>query len=108
MSRRNEFYYVIGGIFLVLGMHIIATLILGILAYIELIIASQYNIRFFQSIFVVYFFGIGITQVVYIIPVLLRLKRQAKFALMKGVIIGAIFTALLNGGCWIWLINLTS
>ncbi|WP_258002618.1 hypothetical protein [Fischerella thermalis] len=41
MSRRNEFYYVIGGIFLVLGMHIIATLILGILAYIELIIASQ-------------------------------------------------------------------
>ncbi|PMB50877.1 hypothetical protein CEN40_00635 [Fischerella thermalis CCMEE 5205] len=108
MSRRNEFYYVIGGIFLVLGMHIIATLILGILAYIELIIASQYGIRFFQIIFLVYFFGIGITQVVYIIPVLLRLKRQEKFALMKGVIIGAIFTALLNGGCWIWVINLTS
>ncbi|MCP6761412.1 MAG: hypothetical protein NHB32_22350 [Fischerella sp. CENA71] len=108
MSRRNEFSYVIGGIFLVLGMHVIATLILGILAYIELMLASQYNIRFFQPIFGIYFFGIGITQLVYIIPVLLRLKRQEKFALMKGVIIGAIVTALLNGGCWIWLISLTS
>ncbi|WP_315788546.1 hypothetical protein [Fischerella sp. JS2] len=108
MSRRNEFYYIIGGIFLVMGMHIIATLILGILAYIELIIASQYNIRFFQLIFVVYFFGIGITQFVYIIPVLLRLRKQEKFALMKGIIISAIFTALLNGRCWIGFINLTS
>ncbi|BAZ66229.1 MAG: hypothetical protein KME28_20315 [Pelatocladus maniniholoensis HA4357-MV3] len=108
MSRRNEFSYVIGGIFLVLGMHIIATLILSILAYIELRLASQYNIRFFQIIFIFYFFGIGITQVVYIIPVLLRLKRQEKFASMKGVIIGAIITALLNGGCWIWVISLTS
>ncbi|KOP24993.1 hypothetical protein AMR41_16320 [Hapalosiphon sp. MRB220] len=108
MSRRNEFSNVISGIFIVLGMHIIATVILGVIAYIELIIAAQYNIRFFQTIFVVYFFGIGITQLVYIIPMLLRLKIQGKFALMKGVIIGAIFTALLNGGCWIWFISLTS
>ncbi len=108
MSRRNEFSYVVGGIFLVLGMHIIAILILGILAYIELMLASQYNIRFFQPIFGIYFLGIGMTQLVYIIPVISRLKRQEKFALMKGVIIGAILTALLNSACWIWFQNLTS
>jgi hypothetical protein len=107
MSRRTEFSHIIGGIFLVLGMHIVATAILAILAYIEFIIAFKYKIRFFQLIVIVYFFGIGITQIVYIIPVLWRLKRQEKFALMKGVIVGAIFTALLNGGCWIWLLSLT-
>ncbi|BAU06939.1 hypothetical protein NIES592_13090 [Fischerella major NIES-592] len=108
MSRRNEFSHIIGGIVLVLGMHILATLILGTFAYLESLLAYQYPIRIFQQIFAIYIFWIGITQVIYIIPVLLRLKRQEKFALMKGVIIGAIFTALLNGGCWIWLINLTS
>ncbi|MER3494294.1 MAG: hypothetical protein C4323_19650 [Mastigocladus sp. ERB_26_2] len=80
-------------------MHIIATLILGILAYLESVVGYQYGIRFFQQIFAVYVFWIGITQAIYIIPVLLRLRRQEKFALMKGVIVGAIFTALLNGGC---------
>ena len=48
-------------------------------------------------------FGIGITQLVYIIPLIIYLMRRKAWALMKGVIIGAILTFLLNGGCWFLL-----
>ncbi len=48
--------------------------------------------------------GISITQLLYVIPVLIWLERRQKWGLMKGVIIGAVLTALLNGGCWLWLL----
>jgi hypothetical protein len=44
--------------------------------------------------------GIGLLQLIYVIPRVLFLKRQARWAKMKGVIIGAVIVALLNGGCW--------
>ena len=44
--------------------------------------------------------GISITQLIYVIPVTMRLNRRGQFALKKGVIIGAVITALLNGGCY--------
>ena len=34
---------------------------------------------------------------------MIYLVRRKAWGLMKGVIIGAIFTALLNGGCWVLL-----
>ncbi|MBD0345125.1 MAG: hypothetical protein ICV63_09955 [Coleofasciculus sp. Co-bin14] len=43
------------------------------------------------------------TQFIYVIPVVLWLKRQQRWGLMKGIIIGAVLTALLNGGCWLWV-----
>ncbi len=46
-------------------------------------------------------FGIGISQLIYVIPVVFWARSQEKWGLMKGVIIGAVITALLNGGCWI-------
>ncbi len=47
--------------------------------------------------------GISITQLIYVIPVIIWLNRQRQFALKKGVIIGAVITALLNGGCYLIL-----
>jgi hypothetical protein len=46
---------------------------------------------------------IGLIQLVYVIPEVLRLKKQQRWGKMKGVIIGAVITALLNGSCWLSL-----
>ena len=45
--------------------------------------------------------GIGIFQLLYVIPTGILLYRNRQFSLMKGVIIGAVITALLNGGCYL-------
>ena len=37
----------------------------------------------------------------YVIPLVLRFRRRRKFGLMKGVIIGATLTALVNGACFV-------
>ncbi|WP_026732362.1 hypothetical protein [Fischerella sp. PCC 9605] len=108
MSRRNEFTNVIAGAFLVLGMHILAIVIFLFLILLESVIGYALAINFFLRVLIIYLSGIGITQLVYIIPVIFILKRREKFPLMKGVIVGAVITALLNGGCWIFFLNQTS
>ncbi len=47
--------------------------------------------------------GISITQLIYVIPTLILLRRRQQDALEKGVVIGAVITALLNGGCYLIL-----
>ncbi len=52
--------------------------------------------------------GIGLVQLIYVIPVIVWLRRRRQFAFMKGVIIGAVLTALANGGCFLipWISSL--
>lgn len=101
MSRRDETRNIALGILLLLGMHLalflFIVLILFIISIIPTLISGNYNWFFLILILL----GIGISQLVYVIPVSLWLKRTGKFGLMKGVIIGAVITALLNGGCWL-------
>lgn len=47
---------------------------------------------------------IGLSQLIYAVPLGIRFRRQRKFNAMKGVIIGAVITVLLNGGCFIWFL----
>ncbi|MEM7797304.1 MAG: hypothetical protein AAF579_22970 [Cyanobacteria bacterium P01_C01_bin.118] len=47
-------------------------------------------------------------QLLYAIPLALRFKRRRQFGLMKGVIIGAVITALINGACYLTLLALTA
>jgi Na+/proline symporter len=49
--------------------------------------------------------AIGLTQLLYVIPLVLYLKRQRRWGWMKGVIIGACLTALVNGGCWLAILR---
>lgn len=88
------------GIGLVAIMHFLAffigSVILGIVINTP-IVGMAANIAIFSI------FGIGVAQLIYIIPLIIYLARRKAWALMKGVIIGAIFTALLNGGCWFFL-----
>jgi hypothetical protein len=102
MSERNEISKIIFGILLVLGLHILALIVLTLLVYTVNILGGAtvfpINILWIYAVF-----GIGISQLLYVIPLIIRLKQQQRWGLMKGVIIGAVITALLNGGCWLLL-----
>jgi hypothetical protein len=43
---------------------------------------------------------IGVTQLVYMIPLILLALRRERKSLAKGLIIGAALTFLLNASCW--------
>jgi hypothetical protein len=46
--------------------------------------------------------GIGLTQLLYVIPLGIYFHRLGRSNMVKGLMIGAIITALLNGGCFIF------
>jgi Na+/proline symporter len=100
MSRRNrEILDILLGIVILIGMHIVAIFLGAILAMISGYL-QLYNL---SLILVISLFGIGLAQLIYVIPAIIILNRRRKWGWMKGVIIGAVITALLNGGCWLLL-----
>jgi len=100
MFARNEIQGMIKGVFLILGMHLLLVLVAGIiLTFISYI---SKGLSFQMGIIALYaLFGIGIAQLFYVIPLVIWFKQRCQWGLMKGVIIGAVMTALLNGGCWL-------
>lgn len=54
-----------------------------------------------STIFSIMLFGIGLGQWLYVIPVCIYLAIKRRFTWLQGVIVGAILTVLLNGGCWV-------
>ena len=100
MSPRNERMEIVSGIFLLIGLHIAAVILGIIILLIHFYLVGQDNyltLLFFGS----FFGGLGIVQLIYVIPAIFILRRRRSFTLVKGVIIGAVVTALLNGGCWL-------
>jgi hypothetical protein len=97
----NEFSQIVSGIFLVGFLHT-AAFFIGVFI---MFIASALKADGIVPILGIAGAGIGISQLIYIIPLLIRLIRQQEWGLMKGVIIGAVLTALLNGGCWLLVFN---
>jgi hypothetical protein len=97
----TEFGKILSGIFLVLGLHILAFLAGGLIGSIaiSLGIDSIASTLFSLALF------IGISQLIYISPLMILLIQQRNWGVLKGVIIGAVITALLNGGCWLWWIE---
>jgi hypothetical protein len=102
MSRRNEIHGVILGVLMLFGMHILAGLIIFILGFIIGQIVGNY---LFIAVWAVGGYGFLFWQLLYVIPLILWLRRQQRLALMKGVIIGAAITALLNGSCSLLLLR---
>lgn len=89
---------VLGVLSVFLG-HVLACLLMFLIAWIASSIATVPNAL---GIFLLYaFFGIGITQLLYVIPLALWLRHVGRFDTMKGVVIGAVITLLLNGCCFL-------
>lgn len=100
MPQRNEIIGIFYGIMLLLGMDIIAIITIVKLGIVFSSINSSYGFYAFVCLLM-----FSLTQLLYVIPVAVMLKRQQRWGMMKGVIIGAIITAFLNGG-WLALIVL--
>lgn len=108
MLQRNEIGSIFLGILLLVGMHGSVFLLIGFILVIIAVIMFLFPLfPSFKSVglpLLIYpTAGIGLFQLLYVVPVCLLLKWREKFGLMKGVIIGAVLTALLNGGCWLLL-----
>jgi hypothetical protein len=86
----------IGGIFLVLALH------LGFLLLI-LLMQSIFISRALGLVFIIFFYWIGIAQFAYLIPVMLVFWRRRRFELVKGIAIGAVITMLINGACFAFI-----
>ena len=96
MPQRDELRQVLIGVGLVLLMHLVAAIIFFIIA------SNSYALSNSAMLGI---FGVGLSQFIYVIPTIVVTAIKRKFAIMKGVIIGAVITALLNGGCWLIVVN---
>lgn len=106
--RKSDLLEVFLGILLAWGMHAFAILagifiILGTNAISTLGGAVQMlssPITYFSMLALLL---LGLTQFVYIVPISAWLHDQQKIGLRRGVLMGAMFTVLLNGGYLVWL-----
>lgn len=97
MTPRSPIIDLITGIFIVLFIN----LMIIILSFLLLSLVGVYASILVNAIVIVGIGAIGLTQLLYVIPWAKKLYNSQQFERMKGVIIGAVITALLNGGCWI-------
>jgi len=109
MSKINEWGKIVAGIILLLILNAIAItiwFILGRIIY-ESSLGQTPLGRVLNKILTAAILGISRSQLLYAIPLGLWLKSQEKIALLKGAIVGAVITALLNGGCYLLLLLLS-
>lgn len=101
MSQQNQFWGVFQGILLLIGMHAVAILIIFAISYVLQITQGGYaGLSFFFMLAALF-----LIQLLYVIPVCIWLKRKGKPLMMKGVIIGAVITGLLNGSCFLLFVR---
>ena len=104
MSPTNERMGIVLGILLLMGLHLAAIILGFIIGSISIGGIGSY----IASFLTVWFIGIGIAQLIYVVPAIIFLRRRRHFAVVKGLIIGATITALLNGGCWLLIYSIVS
>ena len=105
MSQINERKGIVSGIFLLIGLHIAALIVEIIVLFLYISVVRNIEKNYYLGLVIIWsFFGfLGIAQLIYVIPAIVILRRRRNFTLVKGVIIGAVVTALLNGGCWLFI-----
>lgn len=99
-NSNNNWWAIIGGILLVLSTNFILS-ILGM--YLFAFLADSTDLPLGTGYYPLFlgFSAVWLYQLLYIIPLILSCKRQRKFSLMKGVIIGAVITGLVAGYCFV-------
>ncbi len=100
MSQRNEVLQFFLGILFLFGMHIISAIAIFLLGFVISPIFGNYR---FLAVWIYGAYGFFLIQLLYVIPATLWLRRQQRIGMMKGMIVGAVITALLNGSCFLLL-----
>jgi hypothetical protein len=101
MFQRNEFFRVFIGFISVFVLHMIGVFLIYIIGAIVQYLGLEAINPILSQIGLFAVLGIGITQLIYLVPYCFFLNHKNRDAEIKGVIIGAIITFLLNGGCWL-------
>lgn len=103
-SEQNELAQIFLGFGLLIAFHFAAGMLIHI---VSLIIGPLLGFYYVGGVIAtVSIIGFMFVQLLYVIPMIIRFRRRRKFGMMKGVIIGAVLTALVNGGCFIIFIQL--
>ncbi|WP_414623600.1 hypothetical protein [Calothrix sp. CCY 0018] len=101
MSQQNEIQEIFKGLLLLIQSHLI-TLGLMFLTYYYLVRLNSFFAPL-GSIMGIWLLKFSLWQLLYVTPICIWLIIKTKYSMLKGVIIGAIITALLNGGCYLAL-----
>ncbi len=96
--EQNEITQIFGGFMLLMAIHSVAGVLIFGLGLIVGMFLGNYS---FAMVWIVGAMGFLFWQLLYVIPLVLRFKRRRQFGSMKGVIIGATITALVNGACFV-------
>jgi nitrate reductase NapE component len=100
MSRRNPTVAIISGMALLLAFHMIFAMILIVIFVIS---SAAFAQAYGGIVWIFPIFGIGLAQLLYVVPACIYFHRQGHSMLVQGMLIGAVITALLNGGCYLLL-----
>jgi hypothetical protein len=109
MSQRNEAIQIVQGIMLAFGIDFAALTIGTTALWILDFVSPGLPSRTFTSTIIqnfiaglLYIFRVfGLAQTLYVVPLIVLLRRRQKWELMKGVIVGAVIIAFLSRGCWL-------
>ena len=93
MSEKNEVKAGTNALTLVLSLNIISFILANMEAF-----ASHTNNRPMHLIFQM-FLHIGLSQLIYVIPLIFWAQYKQNWGFLKGTIVAAIFTILINGSC---------
>jgi hypothetical protein len=96
--KKNEPFEVLKGFLLLCFFHYIAGVVIFVLGSAIGLIVGGYAVFY---AWIVGGMGFFLWQLIYVLPLTIRLKRRGKIGMMKGVIIGAVLTALMNGSCYL-------
>lgn len=94
--KLNELLEILKGILVLSLCHMVLSAIIFALGFIVGSVLANYT---FIVIWVIGAAGFLFWQLLYVIPLVIWLKRKGHTGMLKGVIIGGVITALLNGAC---------
>jgi hypothetical protein len=101
----NRTQPLISGIYTVLGINLVLAIPVFILMQAFPSQFNNINSGVFWFVAVPFFWLLGLTQLIYVIPLVIWLLFRGQMEVMKGVLIGAIITGILNGGgCYLLMV----
>ncbi len=91
---RVESVEVLKGILLLIGAHVLLGPLVLFIGYLVSFLMGGQSILIYLLVAIL---GFWFWQLVYVIPLIRWLKQRGKKSWMKGVVFGAVLTALMNG-----------
>jgi hypothetical protein len=96
MSHRSQVIDILDGMVFLLICHLAYAVLVAVL--VRLSLDSPW--RVILPLMLRSVLAIGLTQILYAVPLCLSLSRQDRPAVVKGVWIGVVLTLFLNGSCF--------